>query len=515
MRLWRIRQKSSFEKVEGGARAMAASESSSCSTESSGVLETVHTVTVALHEEREQSTKWRTKGLVMSFEEEMCQASKSLLKLKEAHFSRIMVINVVCAVSLLMLGLATHLNENSRVLVVLSLVFSFGKAWLTTSQTEHRKTKSEILEELRWVVQGRKRLIMSKLNSSSMMSTTSTILDSEPETIDEDETDENEPEMEVEVLRNDLAQNGNGFNEPLSEDELQMIEDLHQAVQDDVIKLVECNPREEKFCDFETCRRYLVARNWKLQKAEAQLRATLKWRLQENPGAKKFEDSKIARRNPWGLSMRLIGFSEDGRPIVYTNYTHANERWNADGNIDHVQRLMEASSEVLFQRRNEGLNPSAASRQCIWVVDFDGFCIRDSSPRSAILTAHLMAHYPEMLSQVVLLNSPALFSGTFRAVSVVLDDRTRSKVVFISKNSMQKLHSLIGQEATDWIIAETAENKETQSLFKRCPEKSKSYWIAPDPASGKHDARGMMSYVNSHYYFRTPGDGFQSDQQES
>ena len=59
----------------------------------------------------------------------------------------------------------------------------------------------------------------------------------------------------------------------------------------------------------------------------------------------------------------------------------------------------------------------------MWVTDFHGFSWRDAAdPRTTLLTAHLLAHYPERLGLVVLLGAPALFDYTWRLVRRALDE---------------------------------------------------------------------------------------------
>lgn len=106
--------------------------------------------------------------------------------------------------------------------------------------------------------------------------------------------------------------------------------------------------------------------------------------------------------------MRCVGYSED-RPVIYTCFSQSNERYNTELNIAHLTGLLEEAYAMICRRIANGLNKTAASRQWIWVIDFDGFGFYDQSPSSAMQTASLMKNYPEMLSFVTLIDCKSYF----------------------------------------------------------------------------------------------------------
>lgn len=271
-------------------------------------------------------------------------------------------------------------------------------------------------------------------------------------------------------------------------------------------------PSDSDFCDHETCRRYLIANNWNPKKALGQLSATLEWRIAENPGKLEFWQSPKALENPNSLSMRVIGMDKEGRPICYTCFAEALDRWDNDANMVHMTALMESCAKLLKQRRAAGLNRTAASRQWVWVIDFFGFGWKDQSPNAAIITAKLMAHYPEMLHMAVLVNSPMLFRGVWSILQPMLETRTKEKVVFLKgEKAKETLERRLGQECTEWLMNEGEDNKAKHPMKKKGDPKK--YWVAPsDPKA--HDPRGPKSYLESPYYIKTPGDAFLERQQQ-
>uniref|UniRef100_A0A7S2RZ26 CRAL-TRIO domain-containing protein n=1 Tax=Mucochytrium quahogii TaxID=96639 RepID=A0A7S2RZ26_9STRA len=304
-----------------------------------------------------------------------------------------------------------------------------------------------------------------------------------------------------------IAEEGNGKDEALSEDELAMVDQLFERVADAREKLEEGYPKDIGFCDRETCRRYLVARQWDLKKAEAQLRKTLQWRLVDKPAALRFQDSPKPLLNPWAMSMRVIGCDKGGRPICYTCFAESNERYDVDANLMHMTLLMEACQNLIRERRRDGHNTKASERQWVWVIDFDGFGFRDQSPKSAIVTAKLMENYPEMLHCGILISVPWVFNATWKLVSGVLDERVTKKVVMANKNNLEaKLKERLGDEATKWVLDETRDSKEKRKTAKS--NGPKKYWEVPS-SKDQHDSRGLASYVHSKYYIKTPGDAYE------
>jgi CRAL/TRIO domain len=307
-----------------------------------------------------------------------------------------------------------------------------------------------------------------------------------------------------------IARLGNGHGKELSKEQFDLIHALHARV---TSYREDLPPYDADFCDLETCRRYLVARQWNLANAEAQLVATLTWRKEVDPRGTESWQSPKALKNPLALNMRIVGCDRDGRPISYTRFSEAHDRWDVDSNMAHIQILLESCSTILQKRRKNGYNQTADTRQGVWVVDFDGFGLRDQNPRSAILTAQLLQHYPEMLHMVVCVDAPIIFNGLWKLLSPLLDDRVRSKVMFVQGRSAEQfLQERLGKEAAKWIAHETMDSNEKKADGKR--GNPKRYWIAPPEGSGEHDPRGLASYVNSEYYCKTPGDAYEEARQK-
>lgn len=113
-----------------------------------------------------------------------------------------------------------------------------------------------------------------------------------------------------------------------------------------------------------------------------------------------------------------------------------------------------------------------------------------------------MQNYPELLGVLSLVNAPWLFSGLWRALQRVVDDRTKAKIQFVTTKKLQgSLGPLLGEEMSEWLHGEVQDN-----LAASKAKRKKAYWLPPDPAITAHDPRGPESYQASPYYIRTPGD---------
>ena len=347
------------------------------------------------------------------------------------------------------------------------------------------------------------------------------------ETVVSTNTDDEHPNDNNErpVLIKDLAKFGNGLDGELSEEQIGMIFQLKDDVREPMKQLqektIENKENHEWFTqDLDVYRRYLVARQWNLKAAETQLLATIEWRQQDSTLNLQFHQSPLASQNPYAMSMRIIGVDKDGRPICFTSFAQSNDRWNVDANIAHMTLLMESCCQMIYNRlRLNGTtnnNETASSRQWIFVIDFDGFAMKDAAnPKSGVLTAKLLQNYPELMNMVILLNSPYLFSGMYALIKPFLDDRVKSKINFVSGRTKTKvfteeLQRRLGENAVNWIWDEIQDNYMKQ---KSSAEK-KQYWIPPNSKS-QHDSRGMEGYVDSEFYVKTPGDAYYMAQQQT
>merc|ERR1719382_298700 len=99
--------------------------------------------------------------------------------------------------------------------------------------------------------------------------------------------------------------------------------------------------------------------------------------------------------------------------------------------MEHLTRTLEDACQIM--RHSRASADGAVLEGCIWVIDFKGYSLlKDSNPRTGLLAARLLAHYPERLGRALLVDAPRVFAGTFAAVTHVLNEHTTSKIRFVS-----------------------------------------------------------------------------------
>lgn len=302
--------------------------------------------------------------------------------------------------------------------------------------------------------------------------------------------------------------------------------------------------------------RYLRARSNNVKAAFAHIEKSYKWRVKNKP-LQIFCSYCIEDRH--SHSLRLLGVDKKSqRPVIYSCMYTATRRNNLKSNMEHMTRTFENAQYLIKQTRlqqqqqqqkeetdnggsdnnktthkdnaatnnntkqqqgeekdEEDLTPNSEQ----WVVFFDlyGFGILDCDPRTAVYTAHLLTHYPERLSLGVVVDAPWGWSTLWSAISPILDERTRQKIVFVrsnakpdDKDSVEKVCGL-GSEECKWLRKEI----DIQRTIKKPDEHS--YWLKPEEKQQKaegsiddnnatkideeiHDSRGFKSFVDTKVY---------------
>uniref|UniRef100_A0A7S0ZGV5 CRAL-TRIO domain-containing protein n=1 Tax=Timspurckia oligopyrenoides TaxID=708627 RepID=A0A7S0ZGV5_9RHOD len=176
------------------------------------------------------------------------------------------------------------------------------------------------------------------------------------------------------------------------------------------------DPESLEFCDDSTLVRFLRARQGNVESAHAMIRATLKWR-EEN------ETSKIVcsacKTDPKSHSTRIIGWCMKGRPVFYSSFASQTSR-DPEDNIDHIIALLESTFKMI------------SAQSFVWVIDFAGFQTGDITPSTGRQALKLFCdNYPERLGAAYLLDSPLVFSGLWRVLKQWIEPTTERKISFV------------------------------------------------------------------------------------
>ena len=180
------------------------------------------------------------------------------------------------------------------------------------------------------------------------------------------------------------------------------------------------------YCDDRCLARMLRGNRWEYAVSEKQMHANLNWRFDTEPWKPcatvretdyiaidvyhRFHDSlrytpgnsrpeyvgmclplrqcTQCLKNPYAHSLRVAGFDKLNRPIIYACFGQANDRWGPEENIQHVTCVLEQAVRYMDEMNKGGINRKHVE-QWIWMVDFEGFSVRDCSPKTMILTKNV------------------------------------------------------------------------------------------------------------------------------
>ncbi|KAI6700210.1 hypothetical protein NL676_014534 [Syzygium grande] len=178
--------------------------------------------------------------------------------------------------------------------------------------------------------------------------------------------------------------------------------------------------RSLKYCTDGCLRRYLVARNWNVEKSKKMLEESLKWRSTYKPEEIRWPE--VAHEGETGKVSRADFHDRFGRTVLIMRPGKQNTR-SAEGNIRHLVYLIE----------NSILNLAEGQESMSWLIDFTGWTLRTQVPvRTALdIINVLQSHYPERLAVAFLYNPPRIFEAFWKAIKYFLDPKTFEKVKFV------------------------------------------------------------------------------------
>lgn len=196
--------------------------------------------------------------------------------------------------------------------------------------------------------------------------------------------------------------------------------------------------RSLKYCTDGCLRRYLVARNWNVEKAKKMLEESLKWRSTYKPEEIRWHE--VAHEGETGKVSRANFHDRFGRTVLIMRPGKQNTT-SAEGNIRHLVYLIE----------NSILNLAEGQESMSWLIDFTGWTLRTQVPvRTALdIINVLQSHYPERLAVAFLYNPPRIFEAFWKAIKYFLDPKTSEKVKFVypkKKDSVELMQTFFDMD---------------------------------------------------------------------
>lgn len=235
--------------------------------------------------------------------------------------------------------------------------------------------------------------------------------------------------------------------------------DTSEVVVNQVKELL--SPEDKQALDDVMIKRFIRATGGDLKLAAKRLHHTLVWRTTAKPEA---VVCKACARDPGSHWMHIVGYCNLGRPIIYSCLAMASNRDYHD-NSDHMIQTFEMAVKCM----------PPGQEQWVWVCDFHGFGMQDCNPKLAKAFLGITAeHYPERLGLFVIVDTPMLFSGLWRAIQPFVDPKTKAKIVFVpwdvskvgtKSHFRAEVSKHFAEETCQWLEAEMTQNRE-KSLMK-------------------------------------------------
>ncbi|KAL3159893.1 hypothetical protein ABBQ38_010289 [Trebouxia sp. C0009 RCD-2024] len=216
--------------------------------------------------------------------------------------------------------------------------------------------------------------------------------------------------------------------------ELQQLRDQIES------QLSSTDPAVKAWCNETTLTRYLVAKDWNVQKAAAMLRSTLKWRQQFQPHKITWAD--VAHNASTGRVELLNSTDDLGRPVVLMRLR------NEMAPSDHEHQL---KFLVYTLERACELADDAGHGKMSWLLEMEGYSPKNSPPFAVTKQSIsvLQNHYPERLGYAVMAKPPRIFTVAWNALYPFLDTETREKITFVKCDVVNSLKGVLGVDCID------------------------------------------------------------------
>mmetsp|Transcript_11742 Transcript_11742/g.19145 ORF Transcript_11742/g.19145 Transcript_11742/m.19145 type:complete len:298 (-) Transcript_11742:77-970(-) len=170
--------------------------------------------------------------------------------------------------------------------------------------------------------------------------------------------------------------------------------------------------------------RFLIARDYNVDKAADFLKKHLEWRDEMMPSQITKED--LPNLYNQGV-YRYLCKSKQGCNVVLSQSVFSQpSKYSLEEFNKYVVYICEESIRLMDGK---------GSSQHIWIFDLKGWTLmKDGGMKATKMTQALIGiaqdHYPERLLKSVIVNSPWVFSGFWKIIYPFIDSKTRAKVEF-------------------------------------------------------------------------------------
>jgi len=191
-------------------------------------------------------------------------------------------------------------------------------------------------------------------------------------------------------------------------------------------------------------KRWLVASEKNVQKAEATYRKSLVWRRQK--GIDRILDWKpplvLQKYYPGGF----CGFDREGCPVWIIPFGKADMKGmltcaSVEEFIDFTLKIVECSLELMRKKSLESAKPV---HQHVFIFDLEGFSLKAAThgPTLEILQRLISiyeANYPETLKAAYVLNASSFFQFVFKIVQSTVQQTTLNKITVFGEEGWKQI----------------------------------------------------------------------------
>ncbi|XP_078437321.1 uncharacterized protein LOC144707915 isoform X2 [Wolffia australiana] len=170
------------------------------------------------------------------------------------------------------------------------------------------------------------------------------------------------------------------------------------------------------YCSNACLRRYLVSRDWDVEKARKMLEATLKWRSEYKPEEIQWHD--VAKEGETGKAYKASFQDREGRSVI-------------------IMRPRNQIRHLVYLTERAILHLPPEQEQMVWLIDFTGWSFRQCVPIKTAKDAVeiLQNHYPERLCALFFYNPPWFFEPFWKIAKYFVDEKTFQKLKFVFPNN--------------------------------------------------------------------------------
>lgn len=236
------------------------------------------------------------------------------------------------------------------------------------------------------------------------------------------------------------------------------------GVVEKLVKGGEFRPEEEPLND-SYLRRWLRARNWKLNVTEQVLIAHADWRVAYCPEGR-VKESEILNELATG-KLFLQGADRRGRGFAIVLGSKHNAWWR---NAAEVERAICYCLDAQVDLADVARNPD---RQTSVLFDLTniGMSNIDLTVMNQLYEM-LSEHFVERLGILFIYNAPTIFSGTWKAFRPIIPEVTLDKIKFIYPADLTELHEHIQPDILPTVYGGTGDFVPVEACLKSLRERS-------------------------------------------